>query len=80
MKAVWVVAAALSLQACVSSSRSVQVAVVDAELVRIDTLFRYKSPVKLLTWRSSDQVEYFSYAQLNEPFNVGARMPVLMRR
>ena len=80
MKAVLIVAVALSLQACVASGKQVQVNIVSAELVRIDTLFRYNSPVKLLTWRSTDHVDYYSYAKLSEPYRIGARMPVLMRR
>lgn len=80
MKAVWLVIAALSLQSCISSKESVQVNMLNAELVRIDTLFRYKTPVKVLTWRSSDQTEYYSYAKLSEHYNIGIKMPVLMRR
>lgn len=80
MKAVMIIAAALSLQACVSSKPPIQVSVSNAELVRVDTLYRNESQVQLLTWRSPDQTEYISYATMKENIPLGTRMPVLMRR
>ena len=80
MKVVWLIAVVFSLSACVSSRNSVQVNLVNAELVRIDTLYRYKTPIKLLTWRSSDHIEYHSYASIAEAYRIGSKIPVLMRR
>lgn len=79
MKTVFVASAALLFTACVSE-RSLQVSVVQAELVKVDTLFRNSEYVQLLTWRSPERMKFVSYAGIKEYYPVGARMAVFMPR
>jgi len=64
-----------------SSPRELQAEMVSAQLVKIDTVFRYaNSPKQLLTWRDDNHVDYLTYAPLNNSFLIGARMIVLVKR
>jgi hypothetical protein len=70
----------LGLFSC-ATEREVQMYMVDAELERIDTIQRYPNvEQKLLTWRASDQVRYYTYEPMTERFSVGERVRVLMRK
>jgi hypothetical protein len=65
---------------CVSG-REVQAEIVSAELVRIDTIYRYPNmQEQLLTWKSPKNVEYVSYASMYNSFVLGARMPMLIAK
>ena len=79
MKTVLVACAALMISACVSR-KSLQVSVVQAELVKIDTLYRNTGYIQLLTWRSPEQMEFVSYAGIKEYYPVGAKMSVFLPR
>jgi hypothetical protein len=71
-----------TLTGCYSSRTELQVEMVSAQLIRIDTVHRY-SPTEYkqqLTWRDDENVEYISYAPLQTVYAVGTRMPVLRTR
>jgi len=53
---------------------------VSAELVKIDTAFRYSRPEQLLTWRDVNDVNYVTYAPMNNIFFVGSKMIVLVKK
>jgi len=80
MKTIVSIAAITMLCSCAASYKEVQVEVVNAELVRIDTISRYNKTEKVLTWKSSDNVRFVSYADIGSNYIVGSRMMVLMRR
>jgi hypothetical protein len=59
--------------------KEIQVEIVNAQLVRIDTIYRYSASEtkQQLTWRDSQNIEYVSYAPLQTTYMVGTRMAVL---
>lgn len=60
--------------------RDVQAALVDVELVKVDTIERYYSnPQQLLTWRTTDNIDYVSYVPLGRKYVVGTRTSMLIR-
>ncbi|MDB5230496.1 MAG: hypothetical protein JWN76_1301 [Chitinophagaceae bacterium] len=63
------------------SGKQVQADMVSAQLVRIDTIYRYPDKrEKLLTWRSAYNVEYTSYVPMSSIFFIGTRMPMLVTK
>jgi hypothetical protein len=80
MKTILSVAALVALFSCVSR-RELQAEMVNAEVVKIDTVFRYtNNPQQLLTWRDENNIEYLTYASLYTKYSVGSRMMVLVKR
>lgn len=75
----FVIAAAAAFAGCYSS-REVQVDFVNAELVRIDTIYRHPEQHQVLTWQTGDNIRYISYAPINKPFTVGARIAVMVKK
>ena len=73
--------AAVSLASCYSP-REIQVDIVSAQLVRIDTVFRYMNDKsqQVLTWRDNENIEYVSYVPLQANYTVGTRMSMLRQR
>lgn len=69
----------LAFTACVAQ-KSVQVSLVQAELVKVDTLYRNNGLIQLLTWRSPDRLEFVSYAGIREYYPIGAKMAVFLPR
>lgn len=64
-----------------SAPRELQAEMVSAELVKIDTVYRYaQNPKQLLIWRDDNHVDYVTYAPLNNSFLVGSKMIVLVKR
>jgi hypothetical protein len=84
MKKILVVAAIAvsgALTGCFSSRDSIYANLQDAELVKIDTVERYVNQYQqLLTWKTSDNMEYVSYVPLNRRYVVGTRTSVLVRQ
>jgi len=80
MKAILVIASALALHSC-SGPRELQAEMVSAQLIKIDTAFRYAGNTQqVLTWRDDNQVNYVTYAPLGNNFLLGSRMIVLVKR
>lgn len=80
MKALFVpVIAVFALIGCYTS-REVQVEIIDAQLVKIDTIVRYQKMQQQLTWQTSDRMEYVSYASINGQYVVGTRMSIFRPR
>jgi hypothetical protein len=52
----------------------------NAELVRIDTVYRYERPEQVLTWKGADNSHFISYAALGQDFIVGSRVTVFVRK
>ncbi len=77
MKTILAVIAMVSLCGCFFP-RDIQAELVDAELVKIDTVHRHsRFAQQMLTWRDNYDVNYVSYASMNERFTVGTRIPML---
>ena len=79
MKTILAAAAVAALYSC-SPPRELQAEMVSAELVKIDTAFRYNSPTQMLTWRDENQVSYVTYAPMSNVFMLGSKMVVLVKR
>lgn len=59
-------------------SKEIQVEMISAELIKIDTVNRYSNIQRqLLTWRDSYNMEYVSYVPMNETYILGTRMSML---
>jgi hypothetical protein len=62
-----------------SARREVQVEMVNAELVKIDTIHRYQSNIQyLLTWRDKYNVDYVTSTTVY--YSLGTRMLVFVKR
>lgn len=71
---------AITLVAC-SPSREINVEVIDAQLVKVDTIFRSSdNPKQQLTWRDSDNIEYVSIVSMNRFYQLGIIMSMLRPR
>ncbi|TMI85868.1 MAG: hypothetical protein E6H10_01890 [Bacteroidetes bacterium] len=80
MKTILLIATVTALFSC-SAPRELQAEMVNAELVKIDTVFRNAdAPKQLLTWRDDNRVDYVTYVPLNNYFPIGAKMVVLVKR
>lgn len=73
--------AIVTLSSCYSA-REIQVEMVSAQLVRIDTVYRYSpdEQKQQLTWRDDQNTEYVSFASMKSAYLVGTRMAVLRKR
>ena len=60
--------------------RDIQADILGAELVRIDTVYRYTGNEQMLVWKCSNDVHYVSYEPLSRSYQVGSRIVVLVRR
>jgi hypothetical protein len=81
MKAVIGIMGLVILFAC-GTSKEIEVDFVNAELVKIDTVYRYPNNYQqVLTWKSKDNnVQYVSYASIGNVYSVGSRMLVMVKR
>ena len=80
MKKLLIIAVAAVFTGCLSTRESIQANLVDAELVKIDTVERYVNKYQqVLTWKTSDHMEYVSYVPMGRKYVVGTRMAVLIR-
>jgi len=82
MKTIIIPLLAVTALAGCFSSREIQVEMVNAKLVRIDTIHRYSDVEsrKQLTWRDNQNMEYVSYVPLESSYAVGTMMAVLRTR
>jgi hypothetical protein len=82
MKTMIVLLLAMVALASCYTPREIQVDIVSAQLVRIDTVFRYMNDKsqQVLTWRDNENIEYVSYVPLQASYTVGTRMAVLRKR
>jgi hypothetical protein len=60
--------------------RNVEVEVVDAQLIRIDTVSRGELQEQQLTWKDNYNLEYVSFMPIERNIPVGARMQMLRRK
>lgn len=79
MKSLVCIVAAAFLYSC-SAGKEMQVEMMNAELVKIDTIYRYPGVQQVLTWRCAKNIEYVSFEPINNNYRLGFRAPVLVRR
>ena len=82
MKTTLVALALLALIGCTNSFREIQQAdMVKAQVVKIDTIWRYPERVKQLTWKDTDEIKYITYVSIyNELYAIGSSMYVMRKR
>lgn len=73
------IAITLAITSCYTS-KEIEIEMVQAELVRIDTVKRHPDNQKMLTWRDQDDISYVSYAEMYEHYPLGFKMMVMRRR
>ena len=87
MKIILVMLTTVALGSCYSYKQQ-QVEIVNAQLIKIDTIFRYQSlrnqyawqQEQQLTWKDNYNKEYVSFASINQMYTVGTRMTILRSR
>jgi len=80
MKTILVAIAFVVAVGC-SSVPPLQVEMVKAELVKIDTIFRQEYEKKQLTWRDlNNNIEYVSFVSMHETYPLGTTIFVMRTR
>ena len=81
MKSILVLAlVATAITGCYST-KEIQVEMVSATLIRIDTINRETQyQKKLFTWRDQRNIEYTSFEEMNKNYSLGTTMTVLRTR
>jgi hypothetical protein len=79
MKTILAYLGVIALIGC-GSQKEIQVEMIAAKLVKIDTIYRQPHEQKLLTWRDKDNVEYVSFMPMNYSYPLGSSMIVLRTR
>ena len=76
MKTILVALSCVAAIGC-SSTKEIQVEMVRAELIKIDTVFRQPNEKKQLTWRDQDNIEYISFTAMDQTYPIGIHMVVM---
>ena len=79
MKTILVAIAFIAMAAC-RVEKDIQVEMVKVELIKIDTISRYTTEIKQLTWVDNDNIRYISFASLQQPYIVGTSSMVMKHR
>lgn len=80
MKLVLVIALVIALGSC-TVPRELEAEIVSAELIRIDTVYRFDDrPKQALIWRDTNKIDYITYASLQDSYSLGSKMMVLVKR
>ena len=81
MKAILAMAVVLLAVIGCRSTREINVELVSAQLVKIDTVFRSSgNPKQQLTWRDKDNIEYISIVSMNRRYPLGVTIDMLRQR
>ena len=81
MKTILAAALVLSVLTGCFSTKEIQVEMVDATLIRIDTINRETQYQKqLFTWRDQKNIEYTSFETMSKYYALGTIMTVLKTR
>jgi hypothetical protein len=79
MKTMIIAVATMAALCSCSAPREIQVEMVNAELVKIDSVQRYQNDREyLLTWRDKYNIDYVTYTPVY--YSLGTRMLVFVRR
>ncbi|GEO11084.1 hypothetical protein [Segetibacter aerophilus] len=53
------------------ASREIQADFVSAQVIKVDTVYRYPRPEKVLTWQCQNKVTFFSFVPMSSTYAVG---------
>ena len=74
-------AAAVLIIAGCTTTKEINVELVSAQLIRIDTVFRESNnPKQVLTWRDKDNIQYISFTTMDRTYPVGTVLNMLRPR
>ena len=62
------------------TGKDIQVEFVNAKLIKIDTVQRFTTYEKVLTWQDDDNIRYICYLPMKKNVSVGMQMLVMRRR
>ena len=62
------------------TAKEIEVEMVQAQLIRIDTVSPHPDQKQNLTWRDQDDNDYVSYEPMYVNYLVGSRMLIMRRR
>ncbi len=80
MKTILMLLSIWAITGC-ANFKEIQVDMVQAKLVKLDTVYRYPDLLKQLTWKDQDNLEYVSFVSIyDQSFSVGSSMMVLRRK
>ena len=77
MKTFFILAAIAAFCSC-TVRKQVQVEMVNAELIKIDTIHRYQNTEYQLTWRDKYNIDYVTFTPVY--YSLGTRVMVFVRR
>jgi hypothetical protein len=81
MKSLLLATLAVVIYSGCRTSRELNVEMVDAQLIKVDTVFQGSGNERQqLTWRDVDNIEYVSLVAMSGRYPVGMTMTVLRRR
>lgn len=81
MKTILFAIATLLVVAGCASTKEINVEMISAELVRVDTVYQGSSHEKQqLTWRAKDDLEYVTLVSMSSRYPVGTIMTLLRQR
>ena len=69
----------IAISGCMAG-KDIQVEFVMAKLVKIDTVQRFTTYEKILTWEDTDRIRYTSRLPMEKSVAVGMQMVVMRRR
>jgi hypothetical protein len=79
MKTILFFVIAVLLVSC-APGKEVQIHTVAVQLVKIDTIYRFPNKELLLTWLSEEGTHYISFEEYNNPYVVGTKFLVMVKR
>ena len=62
------------------TGRDIQIEFVTAKLIKIDTVQRFTTYEKVLTWQDTDNIRYICYLPMKKHVTVGMELLVMRRR
>ena len=81
MKTILLPLALIAAAGCANLKETQQVDMVQAKVIKIDTVYRYPEHLKQLTWKDNDDIRYISYVSIyNEMYAIGSSMYVMRKR
>jgi hypothetical protein len=77
----FLVAVSLIAAAGCTSVKEVQVELIQAQLIKIDTVHRQPNEYRQqLTWRGQDNIEYVSFVSMDQAYPLGVSLLVMKTR
>lgn len=81
MKTILLPFALIAAVGCANIKETQQVDMVQAKVIKIDTVFRYPEHMKQLTWKDIDDIQYISFVSIyNETYKIGSSLYVMRKK